>query len=276
MQTPAQCRLIALDLDGTLLRTDGTISARTRSALTAAERAGLVVMSVTARPPRRLRQVAQATGLRGLAICSNGGVIYDLTADSMIRQDRLAAETVRALIEALRCAAPGVAFAIEAGADYGCEPNYQILSEHPDDREDPRLQRADALHLCRAGVTKLIVQHRARSLAELLQVTREHAGALASVTHSGSDFVEVAAASVTKALALEQCCRELGVSPEQVIAFGDMPNDIPMLSWAGHAVAVANAHRDVLEIADEVTLSNDEDGVAVTLERFAARGYLLR
>jgi Cof subfamily protein (haloacid dehalogenase superfamily) len=275
MQPPAKWRLIALDLDGTLLRSDGTMSARTRATLEAAEQAGLVVMSVTARPPRRARQIARATGLRGLAICSNGGLLYDLTADSVIRQERLAAETVRALIEGLRCTAPGVAFAIEAGTDYGCEPTYVIPIEHPHDREDPRMQRADAVQLSRHGVTKLIVQHAGRSLDELLHITRAHAGALASVTHSGSEFVEVAAAGVTKALALEQCCRELQISAKQVIAFGDMPNDISMLRWAGRAVAVANAHRDVLAIADEVTLSNDDDGVAVTLERLAERGYLL-
>jgi hypothetical protein len=76
--------------------------------------------------------------------------------------------------------------------------------------------------------------------------------------------------TVTKALALAQCWRELQISAEQAIAFGDLPNDISMLSWAGGAVA--NAHRDVLAIADEVTPSNDEDGVAVSLERLADRG----
>jgi Cof subfamily protein (haloacid dehalogenase superfamily) len=268
-------RLIAFDLDGTLLRSDGSISARTRAVLAAAEAAGLVLMSVTGRPPRRLREVAQATGLRGLAICSNGGLVYDLTADVVVRQNRLEADVARALIANLRRAIPGVAFAIEAGEHYGREPNYRVLDEHAHDRDDLRMQHADALHLSRDGVTKLIVQHAERSLADLLSITREHAGALASVTHSGAEFVEVAAASVTKAFALEECCRELGMSAEEVIAFGDMPNDIPMLSWAGRAVAVANAHPEVLQVADEVTLSNDADGVAVRLETLARHGYLL-
>jgi Cof subfamily protein (haloacid dehalogenase superfamily) len=272
---PTYARLIALDLDGTLLRSDGSISARTKATLAAAEAAGLVIMSVTGRPPRRLREVAHATGLRGLAICSNGGLVYDLTADVVVRQNRLEADIAGALIANLRRAIPGVAFAIEAGEDYGREPIYRVLDEHANDRDDPRMQHADALHLSRTGVTKLIVQHAEHSLADLLSITREHAGALASVTHSGAEFVEVAAASVTKAFALEECCRELGISSEQVIAFGDMPNDIPMLSWAGRAVAVANAHPEVLQVADEVTLSNDDDGVAVRLETLAQHGYLL-
>jgi Cof subfamily protein (haloacid dehalogenase superfamily) len=275
VSAPARCALIALDLDGTLLRNDASITPRTRAALAAAEKAGLIVMSVTGRPVRRLREVAEAVGLRGLAIGGNGAFMYDLTADTLIRQNRLEAEIVRTLIADLRRAAPGVAFAVEAGHDYGCEPGYRVLGQHPHDLDDPKLQRADALDLSRDGVTKLIVQHSGRPLAELLRVTREHAGSLASVTHSGAEFVEVAAASVTKAFALEECCRELGISAEQVIAFGDMPNDIPMLVWAGHAVAVANAHPEVLEVADEVTLSNDDDGVAATLERLAQQNYLL-
>lgn len=267
--------LIALDLDGTLLRTDGSISERTRRALRAAQAAGLTLMSVTARPPRRVRQIASAIGLGGLSICSNGGVLYDLERDGLIEKVELAEQVAIELIVRLRFALPGVCFAVEAGLRYGCEPAYAIPSEHPHDRADPALLREDALVLCRLGVTKLIIQHAGSPLEELLRITRLHAGALASVTHSGSDFVEVAAASVTKALALETYCAARGVSPVGVIAFGDMPNDLPMLEWAGHGVAVANAHPEVLAAADEITASNDEDGVAAVLERLAAVDYQL-
>ncbi|HKU43899.1 MAG TPA: Cof-type HAD-IIB family hydrolase [Polyangiales bacterium] len=267
-------RLIAADLDGTLLRSDGSISARTRAALANAEARGRVVMSVTARPPRRVQRIAAASGLRGLAICSNGAVLYDLETQRVVRQHRLAAEVVAELVARLRTSLPDVAFAIEAGAEYGCEPSYRILSEHPHDRVDPNMQRGDALELSRNGVTKLIVQRIGGALEELLAVTRAHAGALATVTHSGSEFVEVAAAGVTKALALEAYCEERGIRCQDVVAFGDMPNDIPMLSWAGRAVAVANAHPEVLAVAAEVTRSNDEDGVADTLEALAACDYL--
>jgi Cof subfamily protein (haloacid dehalogenase superfamily) len=266
-------RLIAADLDGTLLRSDGSINARTRAALAAAEGRGVAFVSVTARPPRRVQQIAAASGLRGLAICSNGAVVYDLATQRVVRQHRLAADVVGELVARLRSAVPGVAFAIEAGAEYGCEPSYRILSEHAHDRVDPKLQRADALELSRNGVTKLIVQHLDGAFDDLLAVTRAHAGALATVTHSGSVFVEVAAAGVTKALALEAYCDERRIHAGEVIAFGDMPNDIPMLSWAGRSVAVANAHPEVLAVASEVTRSNDEDGVACTLEALATRDY---
>jgi hydroxymethylpyrimidine pyrophosphatase-like HAD family hydrolase len=78
-------------------------------------------------------------------------------------------------------------------------------------------------------------------------------------------MVEISAAGVTKASGLAWLCDREGIDPADVLAFGDMPNDLPMLAWAGHAVAMANAHPAVREVADEVTLSNDEDGVAAYL-----------
>ena len=266
-------RLIALDLDGTLLRSDGSISARTRVALDAAERAGLVVMSVTARPPRRVARVAEATGLRGVAICSNGGLLYDVTTETVVSQIRLSAELTVALVTQLRSALPGVAFAVEVGTRHGSETTFRILEEHGEDRATASLPSTDALVLCREGVTKLIVQHPEHPLERLLSITSEYAGTLATVTYSGSEFVEVSAAGVTKASALAAYCAQHNIEPTQVIACGDMPNDLPMLSWAGWSVAVANAHPQVLACADEVTDSNDEDGVAAVLERLAHDSY---
>jgi Cof subfamily protein (haloacid dehalogenase superfamily) len=260
-------RLLALDLDGTLLRSDGSISRRTRAAHMSAEERGLAVLSVTARPPRRVKQIAGATGLRGVAICSNGSLVYDLVSDLVLRQHRLDADTTAALVRSLRTALPGVAFAVEAGIDYGCEHGYAVQREHGREQHDRNMRRADALELCQEGVTKLIVQHPTQPLEALLSVARAHAGNSASVTHSGGNFAEIAAPNVSKAHALEACCQEHGITSEQVIAFGDMPNDLPMLRWAGLGIAVANAHPEVLAAADEVTRSNDADGVALVLER---------
>jgi Cof subfamily protein (haloacid dehalogenase superfamily) len=268
-----QLKLIALDLDGTLLRSDISVSARTRAALDAAEAAGIGSVCITARPPRRVFQIAESIGLRGVVICSNGALVYDLTQRVVLRQTLLSHEIASALIAELRARAPGICFAIEAGMRYGCEPSYEI--QHAHDRVDPAMQRDDALTLAAAGVTKLIAQHPAWSLERLLELARSLAGERASATHSGSNFIELAATSVTKALALELHCTERGILPAQVIAFGDMPNDLPMLRWAGRAVAVANAHPELLALADEITLSNDEDGVAVVLERLARHGYVL-
>lgn len=265
-----QFRVVALDLDGTLLRSDGSISARTRSVLQRAQQRGLVLLSVTARPPRRVRQIAAELGLSGLAICSNGSVLYDVDSGRSLTERRLSLEVILALVRRMRAGAPGVAFAVEAGANYGCEHGYVIEAEHPEDARDPRMQRADVLELGRDGATKLIVQHRDWLLSDLLMLTQEHAGELATVTHSGSNFIEVAAPDVTKALGLARYCEEAAVTAAQVIAFGDMPNDLPMLTWAGCSVAVANAHPEVRAAAQLQTASNDEDGVALILEQLLA------
>jgi Cof subfamily protein (haloacid dehalogenase superfamily) len=260
-------RLLALDLDGTLLRGDGTLSVGTLCALRAAQARGLRLLFVTARPPRRVRSVTAASELSGVAICGNGSLLYDLKSDTLVHEERLRSEHAALLVESLRTAVPDVAFAVEAGLRYGCDANYAILAEHGRDRVDPLMRRADAIELCREGVTKLIVQQLDWPLPELLEMTRVFATSRAAVSHSGSHFVEVVAPGVNKASALQRYCAAQGIASAEVIAFGDMPNDLPMLRWAGCGIAVANAHPEVLAAADLVTRSNDADGVALALER---------
>jgi Cof subfamily protein (haloacid dehalogenase superfamily) len=264
----AAVRLVALDLDGTLLRRDGTISTSTLGTLRVAQARGLTLLFVTARPPRRTRLISAAGELSALAICGNGSILYDLKTDTLLHQERLCAEHASLIVESLRAAVPDVAFAVELGLEYGCDANYSIMSEHSHDRGDPRMRRADALTLCREGVTKLIVQQLDWPLPELLAMVRAFASFRATVTHSGSHFVEVAAPGVSKASALQAYCGARGISSREVMAFGDMPNDLPMLRWAGCGIAVANAHPAVLAAADFVTRSNDADGVAHALRRF--------
>lgn len=261
--TPAPIRLIATDLDGTLLRDDGTISPRTRAALDRALTAGIVVVLVTARPPRRVLALASEVGLGGLAICTNGALVYDLTNRRVLREASLQAASARQLVLTLRAAIPGICFAVEAGLRYGQEPAYALDSPHD---EGADLLLDDALALCAEGMTKLIVRHPGRSLTDLLRLTSETVGALGVVTHSGAPFVEVSAPGVTKATALAALCAEYRIAADAVLACGDMPNDLPMLQWAGWAVAVANAHPAVLAIADTITASNEEDGVAQIIE----------
>ena len=130
-------------------------------------------------------------------------------------------------------------------------------------------QVLDALELVSRPVTKLVAQHGTLPLAELLTIATSAVGDDAVVTLSGTQFVEVNAPGVTKAAAVGALAERLEIARDEVIAFGDNLNDIPLLAWAGRGVAVANAQPDVLAVADEVTLSNDEDGVAVVLESLA-------
>jgi Cof subfamily protein (haloacid dehalogenase superfamily) len=251
-------RLAATDLDGTLLRSDGGLSERTRAALAAAADAGVEVVLVTARNPRGLAPVAEAAAFDGRAICCNGALVYDVGARRVVATHELAAEIAAGLVATRRERAPGVAFAVERNSVAIREPAYVPLWPTPD--EHPR---TDALVTTREPVVKLVAQHSELTQAELYALAVELAGTDAAVTYSGERLVEISAAGVTKAFALEA----LGVPATEVVAFGDMPNDVPMLEWAGLGVAVANAHPDAIAAADEIAPANDEDGVAVVLER---------
>jgi Cof subfamily protein (haloacid dehalogenase superfamily) len=257
-------RLVATDLDGTLLGPDGRVSSRTRLALEQVQTAGIEVVLVTGRPPRTLLPIARDLGATGQAICCNGAITYDLADEVVTHHRPLSLDLAHRFIGALRALAPGVCFAAEMELEFGCEPEYAVL--RPLVARNV-VQPLEALALCRAPVTKLIVQHPTLAIEALWPLTREVIGAAAVATHSGAGFVEIAAAGVDKAQALAALCAGRGIDRSAVIAFGDMPNDLAMLAWAGHGVAVANAHPDVLAQADATTLSNAEDGVALVLER---------
>jgi Cof subfamily protein (haloacid dehalogenase superfamily) len=260
----SRIRLIATDLDGTLLRRDGTISARTCAAIRSAENAGLIVAFVSARPPRSIAWIARELGINGLAICANGAILYDIAKDEVLSHKRLPNGLARELVLTLRTQEPAISFATEHGHMMGYEAAF------PRDEEfiDPHPSRVDHAHqLCAEDITKLMVYHPRQSPETLAAVVRIHTGQRASVTHSGGRFVEVGAGGVSKATGLATLCRRLDIGSHEVIAFGDMPNDLPMLTFAGRGVAVANAHPEVIAAADEVTTSNDEDGVARTIER---------
>jgi Cof subfamily protein (haloacid dehalogenase superfamily) len=258
-------RLAAIDLDGTLLRTDKTLSSRSLDALLAVQDAGIVVAVVSARGPRGVREIVDGTGLRGAAICSNGAIVIDLPSGAVRRMRTFETEVAVELVHALRQRVPGVRFAIEREA-LSHEPGFAAWDWTP-----PAGTRiGDAIELLDDPATKIVVRHPEHEVEALAAVVREVAGDRATAYVSGTWVVEVSPAGVNKAAALAELCEELGVPATDVVAFGDHLNDMPMLSWSGRAIAVANAHAEVIAIAGEVTRTNDEDGVAVVLEQLVA------
>jgi Cof subfamily protein (haloacid dehalogenase superfamily) len=269
-----EIRLVASDLDGTLLRPDETVSERTREAIVAVRRAGITLVLVTGRPPRALAPIAARIGVGGIAICANGAVVWDLDAGTMVDVTPLAADLAAGLVRELREAIPGVLFAVELEHGFGREAGWTDGTGPPRprlvERETPEVLEDDALELVTGPVVKLLVRHPTLPFPEVARRARQAVGEHAVVTWAGTRLLEISAAGVTKAWALERLCARLGVRRQQVLALGDMENDLPMLAWAGHSVAVANAQPDVLDAADEVTASNLDDGVALVLERLAA------
>lgn len=253
--------LVATDLDGTLVRSDGSVSAFSADVL-----AKHRVVLVTGRPIRWLSTVYSF--LREPlppAVCANGAVVYDPSSDTVLHAEPLAPSLLGTVCTRLRAVMPDIVFAVEVshGRRMRHEPAYPLRW----DLQDPSVCAAEDLTALTEPAVKLLARAGAWDPDEFLDLVSSYLDGLVEVTHSSySGLVEISAAGVTKASGLAWLCARLGVAARDVVAFGDMPNDVPMLAWAGHAVAVANAHPAVKGAADEVTLSNDEDGVATWLE----------
>ncbi len=258
MSRPA---LLATDLDGTLLRSDGSLSDRTRAAVAAAEDAGVEVVFVTARPPRWLDELADAVGGHGVALCGNGAFVLDVARREVVESRPFAPADLRVLLADLRAAVPGIGFAVEC-AD-GMRRDEHFLDAHRDDAVGHDLEAV--------GAGKLLARAPDVEQEAFLARVSEVVGDRAELGFSGAvGLAELTPRGVTKASGLESWCTKRGIAARDVWACGDMPNDLPMLAWAGRALAVANAHPDVLAAADEVIGSNDDDGVAQVLERLTA------
>ena len=256
--------LIATDLDGTLLRSDHTVSERTQRALAAATAAGAVHIVVTGRSAAWTRPTLDAIGYTGLAVCGQGAQVYDAGAHRQLTSvtlDRQLAQLALAKIEAetgpvfLSVSRDGLDGLILVG------PGYDM----PGDGEQ-MAGITDPAEFWAEPITRLFIQHPTLTDDELAHAARSVAGQLVDVVMAGPGFVEVLPLGLSKATGLALAASRLGVTRERTLAFGDMPNDVPMFRWAAHGVAMANAHPSLVEAADEVTLSNDADGVAVVLE----------
>jgi hydroxymethylpyrimidine pyrophosphatase-like HAD family hydrolase len=171
---------------------------------------------------------------------------------------------LREVVDRLRAELPGGSWALERADEFCHEPTYESRWPVPD---GTIVGAVDTL--IGQPAIKLLLRDNTMSADALLERARSAVGGLVELSHSNSAdaLLEIAAPGVSKATALAQLCEERGIGREAVIAFGDMPNDLPMLVWAGYAVAVANAHPDVIAAADEVTAANDDAGVARVLER---------
>ncbi|MPY57404.1 HAD family hydrolase [Streptomyces spongiae] len=269
-------RLIATDLDGTLLRDDKSVSARTVAALAAAEEAGIEVFFVTGRPARWMDVVSDHVHGHGLAICGNGAAVVDLHggpgAHRFVKIRELARENALDAIRLLRAAAPGTVYAVEQTYGFHQEPEYPKLHMETPDTLAPaeKLLAPDGV-AADEPVLKILAYHPEIDPDDFLATARFAVGDRATLTRSSpSALLEISGPGVSKASTLALCCAERGISHEEVVAFGDMPNDVEMLTWAGRSYAMGNAHPDVIAAASGQTIANNEDGVAVVIEQLVA------
>ncbi|WP_329565747.1 HAD family hydrolase [Kitasatospora sp. NBC_01266] len=259
-------RLIATDLDGTLLTPAETVSDRTRAALAAATAAGAVHIVVTGRAAGWARPVLDEIGYTGIAVCGQGAQVYDAGAHKLLtsmtldrRVGRLALDKLEAELGPLAVAAvqDGLASAGLAFGPYRLETASDFSLRQVLGRDE----------LFAEPISKLFLQHPELTDDQLTAAARRIVGDLVGVTLAGPGIIELLPLGLSKATGLAVAARRLGLRAADTIAFGDMPNDLPMFQWAAHGVAMANAHQELLAVADEVTASNAEDGVAAVLER---------
>lgn len=262
---PWRPRLVGVDLDGTLLGTDGTVSPYTVAVVARVEAAGVPVVIVTGRPPRWLGAIAEQLNHRGIAICANGALVWDLRAGRVVAAALLEPALLAEVTSRLRTALPEATFAVEYGDAFTHEAAYPVRWGS----DNPVVRSAEPAELLLRPAAKLLLRHPTYDPDHLVAEARALLGETVTVTHSSRDgLLEISAPGVTKATGLARVAASHEIRPADVLAFGDMPNDLPMLFWAGRAVAVANAHPAVIAAADDTTGSNVHHGVATYLERF--------
>jgi hypothetical protein len=269
-------RVIATDVDGTIVLPGSGVSARTAAAFRRAHRAGVRTVLVTGRPLRWLGDVVDALGWVDALVAANGALLYLLPngrldgGERLLRRWTIDPDDVTDWSVRLRAAAPGVAFGLERPGGFGAEPGYEAPPGTPGMTVGsvPELLARDPV------VVKLLARVPAAAVRGefpgdlLLSAARTALAGAVTPVHSNSckALVEIGPPGVDKGIGLARICAEWGVDAEDVVAFGDMPNDLAMLRWAGRGYAMADGHPEALAAADAVAAPCTEDGVACAVE----------
>ncbi|MQM28024.1 HAD family hydrolase [Glycomyces albidus] len=259
-------KVIATDLDGTLLGRDGRLSPRNQKALQTAREHGVLTVAVTARAPRAVYRVPELSPVLDAAICCTGAIVYDTATRTADFRHPIPLDTARELHERLRAALPGALFAVETGERQVAQSTFFQQGVH---YGDPWtfLEPGDDLIAAADAVAELIVRVPGSNGTDMYEATRGIELPGVGLWHWGSfPEIECTAAEATKGLALASWCADRGVDAADVIAFGDMPNDVSMLAWAGRSYAMGGAHPDAVAAADDRTGPAADDGVAQVIE----------
>ncbi|KHO25218.1 Cof-type HAD-IIB family hydrolase [Mycolicibacterium setense] len=264
--------LIATDVDGTLLDEDEKVTPRTRAAVQAAVEAGATFVLATGRPPRWIAPVVDGLGLAPMAVCANGAVIYDPATDRIVSARTLSSEALGELAEIATRVIPGAGLAVErvgssahdaATPQFVSSPGYEHAWLNPDNTE------VSVEDLLSAPAVKLLIRMAGARSADMAAELIKHVGLQGDITYSTNNgLIEVLPLGISKATGVEELATPLGFTAADIVTFGDMPNDVPMLRWARRGVAMGNAHPEAVDAADEITVTNAEDGVARVLERW--------
>lgn len=269
-------RMVVSDVDGTLITSQERITPRLCDAITAFVGQGGYFALATGRPPRWIFYVLEQLPVRPICICANGAVIYDSDADRILKVHNLESEVLRTVVTAARASLEdlgGVECAVERAGKSAFEDTRELFTTTPDfthswDSNEHGI--TDEATLLARPAMKLLLRNDKLTATQMFERVRPVIPeSMAHVTFSMNDgLLEVMAPGINKATGVADVAEIVGVGKEDIAAFGDMPNDLEMISWVGHGVAVANARDSVKSVADEITTTNDDFGVARVMERW--------
>ena len=258
-------KLIATDLDGTIVAHYGDISQRTINVFKQAHKLGIEIFFVTGRPPRWMPEIKEAFGI-GSAICGNGAMLYDLHEGKVLEEWLLPVDAQLEAVKRLRSSIPEVSFSVES-ADYfhrekAYIPRWDVGLDNVGVNQIEEIMTAPAL--------KLLARCSAQEMSsdEMLAIAHRELDQLVTVTHSNphDSLLEISALGVSKGSTLAIMADRLGISAKDSVAFGDNPNDFSMLAWAGRSYAMADGHPEAKNHAKDVAPAHTDDGVAIILE----------
>ncbi|HEX6445654.1 MAG TPA: HAD family hydrolase [Streptosporangiales bacterium] len=262
--TAARFRAVVTDLDGTVVRRDGTVSDATRRAAAALAAAGIPLIAATARTPSGIAVLGELVRDVAVAVCCNGGVGCLPSTGERLWLQALDPAAVVEIVDVLAARLPDAEIGAYDGRRWMLTDGY-VAVRGTAPRGPHRI--ATAGRLSRRPACMLSVCHPrlgSAAVAEVLAAAHVHPG-LAAVTYAADDLLDITPPGADKAAGAGRALARLGIEPADAVGFGDAPNDLPMLALVGHAVAVANAHPDVLAAADAVTACVERDGFAEAL-----------
>lgn len=259
-------KLIATDLDGTIVAHYGDITQRTIDVFKKAHSMGVEIFFVTGRPPRWMPEIKDAFGL-GNAICGNGAMLYDLLNDSVIEEWLIPADAQIESVKRLRQVIPEISFAVESHNYFHRErayiPRWDVGLDNVGVEKIEDVITSPALKLlARCSQQEL-------SSDQMLAIAEVELHGLVTVTHSNpsDSLLEISALGVSKGMTLAKMAARLGIAAADCVSFGDNPNDFSMLEWCGRSFAMADGHPEGPQHAKGIAGPCEEDGVAIIIEQ---------
>lgn len=259
-------KLIATDLDGTIVSHDGVITQRTIDAFTRAKDLGVHVFFVTGRPPRWMNEIKEAFGF-GDAICCNGAMLYDLMNNSVLEEWMISVEDQLELVRRMRIAMPEMSFAVESNDHYHREisyvPRWDVGMDNLGiDKIEKVISKPALKVLGRCSNLEFTSD-------QMVEIAHSQLQDLVTVTHSAArdSLIEISALNISKGKTLAVMADRLGLTADDCVAFGDNPNDFSMLEWASRSYAMSDGHVQAPSFAKAISEPCSQDGVAKIIEQ---------